>query len=388
MSNTVPADYDGGGLVNLMRSVVEGLGGGSTPYAPLQALPPTEVAAADHLIVWLVDGLGYDYLRSQGSSSALLQHLRSPMSSVFPATTASAITTLHTAVAAQQHAVPGWHVYLRELGTVTALLPGRPRFGGAPLDRLGIDLAPLIASPPLFSRLEADASVLVPQRLMYSAYNTALTAGARRIGYNELVEALALLSRPPAAPSRRFSYAYWPGFDSLAHQHGIASEVVALHFAQLDQLFAQLLERLAGTNTLVVVTADHGFVDTRPEHVIRLEEHPELHQCLALPLSGEARAAYCYVRHGRAEAFERYVRERLGDKLELHASAELIEAGWFGRGPVSAALRERVGDYVLIGRERYLIRDQVLGQHPFEPIGVHGGVSAEEMTVPLVVARP
>ena len=41
---------------------------------------------------------------------------------MFPPTTAAAVTTLLTATAPQQHAVTGWFLYLRELGTVTAFL--------------------------------------------------------------------------------------------------------------------------------------------------------------------------------------------------------------------------------------------------------------------------
>ena len=37
--------------------------------------------------------------------------------------TATAITTFMTGLAPQQHGLTGWHVYLKELGCVTAVLP-------------------------------------------------------------------------------------------------------------------------------------------------------------------------------------------------------------------------------------------------------------------------
>ena len=39
-------------------------------------------------------------------------------------------------------------------------------------------------------------------------------------------------------------------------------------------------------------------------------------------------------------------------------------------------------------REDYAIRDRVAGEKPFRHVGVHGGVSREEMDVPLVVVPP
>src|SRR3989339_820013 len=89
---TLP-DYRGGSLVNLMSSLTAALGG-SSPYAPLTALPPEALADARHLVLLVVDGLGHDYLISH--DSVLRQHLHSPLTSVFPSTTASAIPTFLT----------------------------------------------------------------------------------------------------------------------------------------------------------------------------------------------------------------------------------------------------------------------------------------------------
>ncbi|HQU15980.1 MAG: hypothetical protein B7Z66_01355 [Chromatiales bacterium 21-64-14] len=123
-------DYEGGGLVNLMASLMTGLGGRpSDLYPPLAGLPPQEVKAAANVVLLLLDGLGHDYLIQNGAGGALCRHLQGPITSVFPPTTAAAVTTVLTAVGPQQHAVTGWFVHLRELGTVSALLPFRPRWG-------------------------------------------------------------------------------------------------------------------------------------------------------------------------------------------------------------------------------------------------------------------
>jgi hypothetical protein len=48
-------------------------------------------------------------------------------------------------------------------------------------------------------------------------------------------------------------------------------------------------------------------------------------------------------------------------------------------------LFDRIGDYVLIMKENYIIKDFVLGETEKFHIGNHGGVSKEEMLVPLIV---
>ena len=105
-----------------------------------------------------------------------------------------------------------------------------------------------------------------------------------------------------------------------------------------------------------------------------------------LPLCGEPRAAYAYVRAGREAQFEDYVRGRLADKVHLIRSEEVLRQGWLGPGEAHPALRDRLGDYVLIPRGQTILRDWLQGEERHTHVGVHGGLSAAEMTVPLVVA--
>jgi hypothetical protein len=120
---------------------------------------------------------------------------------------------------------------------------------------------------------------------------------------------------------------------------------------------------------------------------VRLADHPELAECLALPLCGEPRAAFCYVRPDRVERFTAYCRDRLGDRFDLHPSQDLLDAELFGTGTPHPRLHERIGDYILIARGHALIRDQLPTEKDFRQIGVHGGLSPEELYVPLCLAR-
>ena len=86
----------------------------------------------------------------------------------------------------------------------------------------------------------------------------------------------------------------------------------------------------------------------------------------------------------RADFVERAV-EGLDGAARVVDSASMIEDGWFGLGEPHPRLRERVGDFALVMQGDYAIRDRIAGEEPFRQVGVHGGVSREEMRVPLVV---
>ncbi len=108
---------------------------------------------------------------------------------------------------------------------------------------------------------------------------------------------------------------------------------------------------------------------------------------LLRPLCGERRVAYCYVKPDRRADFEGYVRDHFAERAELHPSRELVDLGWFGPGEPHPSLASRIGDYTLVMKGNWTIKDWLPGEKRYRQIGVHGGTSAAEMLVPLVVAR-
>jgi hypothetical protein len=381
-------DYHGGSIVNLMASIETALGG-RAGYATLRELAPAEIAAARNVCLLVIDGLGSRYLTRAGNGAALRSHLRASITSTFPSTTATAITTFMTGLAPVQHGLTGWHMYFRELGAVLAVLPFRPRYGGLPIAAVGgVTPAQLFGNAPLVDRLEAEPFVVSPSPIVDSDFNVAHSGRARRIGHGGVEELFAAMREiVVGGVGRRYVYAYYSEIDSLAHEHGVASAEVQAEFKRIDAAFGRFLEEIAGTDTLVIAIADHGFVDTRAETMIDLDDHPELAETLLVPLCGEPRVAYCYVNPGAAASFERYVETRLAHSVALTRSTDLIAQGWYGPGVAHPRLADRVGHYTLVMKDGYAIRDHVPGERRHRQIGVHGGTTEDEMLVPLVVAR-
>lgn len=377
-----PPDYAGGSLVNLMSSIATALGGAS-PYSPVSTLPPDALSGAHHLVLLVVDGLGHDFLF--GRDGILRRHLRGSLTSVFPSTTASAIPTFLTGLAPQQHGLTGWNMYFREVGAIVTPLPFRIRTGRHALREAGVTPAQLFGLPPLFDRLPLPCHVVSPRQIIHSDFNVALSGKATRHAYESVDGMFALIAGLLRIPApRSYIHAYWPEIDALAHEFGIGSAPVADAFAALDTAFGKLLEVAHASGSRIIVTADHGFIDA--DETIDLDDHPGLRDTLLLPLCGEPRAAYAYVRSGRERQFENYVRTHLADRVHLLRSDEILRQGWLGPGSPHPALRDRLGDYVLLPRGRAILRDWLMGEEHYRHVGMHGGLSAAEMIVPLVVA--
>jgi predicted AlkP superfamily pyrophosphatase or phosphodiesterase len=387
--HTILPDYDGGSIVNLMTTIAAAFGARDGPYPRLRN---PDLAAAlrdrDRVVLIVVDGLGASHL-ARYKDSALHRHLHRPLTSVFPSTTATAITTFLTGLAPAQHGITGWHMYFPEIAAVGAVLPFRTRRTDQPLTLLGLDTALVFDHRPVFDHLPVRSFVVSPGRIVDSEFNRAHSGAAQRIGYSsveQLFDSILNCLRTTRQPS--YTYAYYADFDSIAHQHGVGSPQADFVLRRFDTAFSAFLRAAAGLDATVLVTADHGFVDSPPDRLIELQDHQLLEAMLRLPLCGERRATYCYVRPGETHEFEDYVRRAFSEQAWVYRSETLIEQGWFGPGEPHPQLKDRVGDYTLVMKDNWTIKDWLPGEKRYRQIGVHGGVSADEMIVPLVVAQP
>src|SRR3954470_7311267 len=372
-------DYAGGSLVNLVATLVAARGGNAL-HKPLRDF--TLDSRVRNVVLLIIDGLGDNYLAHHGAGSELARRRRRSLTSVFPSTTASAITTSYTGRTPLEHGLTGWFVYFGAAGCVAAALPYRSRGDMASLSARGVDAERIYDSPALFASLGVKSIVVTYREIVDSQYNRVHCQGAERVAYGTAQEFVAQLERAvKSGPQRKFIYAYWPHYDAVSHRHGCKSAEAAREFAIIDAAFGELSKRLAGTETTTVATADHGFIDVAPEESLELPE--ALFPQLKFPLCGERRIAYCHV-HAPFE-FAKHAQDWLGERADVMPSARLVQEGWLGPGEPHPLLGERIGDVALMMRERYTIKDWMPGEPRWLHIGNHGGTHEDEMMIPLIV---
>jgi hypothetical protein len=384
-------DYLGGSIVNLMSSIIEARGGRSdTPI--LRELPPDELAPATNVILLVIDGLGAKWLADRSANGILSRARRATITSVFPSTTAAAIPTFLTGAAPRQHGLTGWHTYLGELGCVMTVLPGTPRFGGVPYRQAGIDPLKLFGTTPISDRIATRSILVSPANIARSDFNLAHRGRGELVTFKGLRDMLRqtthrLRGWGRNARERKYLYLYWPRLDAIGHQAGMESPAAQAHLLEIEQAIEMFVQEVAGTDTILLVTADHGQLDSSPSDVVDLADHPTLAETLLLPLCGEPRAAFCYLRPDRSRDFVDYCGDVLGDRIDLIPSRQLVEEGIFGLGREHPRFMERVGDYCLLPKGNGVVRQWLPFEQPHLQVGVHGGLSEAELAVPLCLLR-
>lgn len=374
-------DYAGGGLVNLMSSIAAACGG-KPFHSPLAALAGDDLSSAKNVVLLVMDGVGDSYLRRRGAGGELARRRRGAMSSVFPSTTASAITTTYTGRTPLEHGLTGWFSLFGSAGCVGSPLAFISRGDQMPLSRRGVTADGIFFSQSLFATLGVRSFVVTYHDIIDSVYNKWHCANTERRAYETLDEFVSQIEAVvKSGDARKFVYAYWPDFDRTSHRHGSESDAAFLQFRRIDETYGKLIARLSGTESVVIATADHGFVDVEPHESLELP--PLLASQLRFPLCGERRVAYCHVHN--AESFMKDAKDWLEDRADIRLSHALAEEGWFGRGEAHPRIAERIGDVTLMMRGRYTVKDWVAGEARHLHIGNHGGASEDEMLIPLIM---
>ena len=345
------------------------------------------IGPADHLIFVVADGLGLNLLEGATENTFLADHLVAELRSVFPSTTATALTSLATGEWPNQHGVTGQWTHLAEIQGSAALLPFVARSGGRLLTHLGVEIDRVFPLPPLMSRMTRDVLAVLPARLVQSISSTYFTGAQPRAGYETLAQALDLIrSRISTAVAPTYTYLYTPRIDAETHFLGVKHAGVRAVVNELDRFVEQLAESLGG-RARIVVTADHGLLDAPVAARHAFKPAADFLNQLRYGSSGDDRVLYFHVRDSEDELLGQRLKSLYDDRFLLISVAEAEQHQLFGPGPISPRVRDRFGDALLISSGADVIEHVRAGQvsRRADLNAFHSGLSPSELRVPLVV---
>lgn len=358
-------DYSNCSL-NLISSIAGHLGV-SLPHPSLPFLD--DILAKKHyqkIIVMLFDGLGMDLLHSALPESAFLRrHTHHTLSAVFPSTTTNATSVIECGASPREHGWLGWTLYFPQLEKPVDLFTNQSQ--GKPAADFHV------------------ANRFIPRSMIFpriTAAGQAVASCISRFGDTQISKLNGLFDETLAQAQddqRRYIYTYWDEPDHAMHDKGchhpkIYAKVQDIN-ARVEKMYQQLPE-----NSLLMLTADHGLIDGQ---FIYLEDYPELLSMLAHPPTMESRAASLHIKPQYLQAFPSLFSIDTEDHFLLIPRETFIQE-YLGGGPIRPEVYDFVGDFVALSKDAFSL-DVYHDPHPLK--GVHGGLTRQEMQVPLMIAE-
>ena len=375
-------------VVDLANALASIGGAPNVPHSPGVAAVVDLIGPVDHVVVVMVDGLGLNVVDAEHGANFLADHVAAELTTVFPSSTPTVLTSYATGLWPASHGVPSWHLYLEEIDDIATIIHYTRRGDDKDLGSLGMTPEQAYPAPTTTARMAWPSFGIVPEEILETPYSTYSRGHLPGYGYKGLEDAAgAVLKRLGESGGPSFTHLYIPHVDAASHEYGIGHDVTKQATAAVDGLLSQIAALLP-PNAAIVVSADHGLIDM-DDTAHEIEPDDALIDYLEHEPCGTAPSVMLQVREDRAEEFEARFRERFGEHFYLLTAAEVLELELLGPGPVSPVTRRRMGNYLALstGAPGLYYNYPRTEEDDRQKVADHGGLTPDEMIVPLIVAR-
>ena len=353
-------------IANLANSILAEFGIKEDGRQTLKLLDSYLAKNYENIVVILLDGMGKCILEKNLDKDGFFNtHLKSTYSSVFPPTTVAATTSIMSGLDPCQHGWLGWDCYYPQIDkNVTVFLNTETGTDQQAAD-YGVAWK-YCGYESVVSKIKANGG---------EAYEVTPFAEPFPDNFETICEQIRGQCKKPG---KKYIYSYWNEPDHIMHEKGCYGAEAKQTIRVLEKQVQQLCDELE--NTLIIVTADHGHMDSKG---VSITDYPRITECLVRMPSIEPRALNLFVKEEKKEQFEHEFQKEFGDKFLLWTKERVLESKIFGTGTAHPNFEEMLGDYLAIAIDDLSIYSTKEEADFF--IGVHAGLTEDEMIIPLIV---
>ncbi len=337
----------------------------------------------NNIVFIILDGMGEHILKKISPNDFFADNEIDVITSVCPSTTTAALTTYYSG---RPPIETGWIAmsqYFKEYGRAIEMLRKIDSYTKEKVNTSRKDVFELVKYIPIYEQIEN----VNPDVKAYEINPTFCEARSKRNINADNIElmcdAIKALCRNK---EKQFILGYNDKPDTLLHKYGCKSEEVKEFIKDAEKKIQNMCEELKGTNTLVIITADHGHKDIKTTYnILELEE---IQDCIIMPASLESRAITFWVKEDKREKFENFFKTKLKNQYILFSKEEFLEKNLLGYGKQHPKVDDFIGNYIAIAIGDSIIKlDTYTSKEKAEKKSTHCGFTPEEMEVPLIVVN-
>lgn len=351
------------------------------------------VGESERKVVVVLDGFGYNLvdgiIRKEGMATELLRKAAvKRITSLFPTITPNVLTSMYSGSTPAEHGVLGTAMPLSS-GEIINVMKWKPFYSKSAAE-LADDPAGLYPRPKLMQQMGAERGmvVLYSEHFIGSKVSQALLSGCESRGFVSFDDMFVAAKRLVEEGKHRYIYAYNDVIDRVGHVYSNNSEHMrATLVSLLSSIDRILLPVLKKNGYDLVITADHGQIDTGADKTVRIDGKSDIARYLEMPLWCEKRLRIAKVRPGGERGFAECFERDYGRFGRIIESDEAIRSGIFGAGGVPAERRYLFGTHLILPKSDYMFAYDPDGHDtPLRQLsGQHGGLSADEMYIPAIL---
>ena len=323
-----------------------------------------------NVVTILCDGMGSNIIdRMLDSESFLIKNRLKAITTVFPATTVAATTSMMTGLNPVETGMLGWDVYYKDIDkTITV-------FKHSEKGDKEYKILP--------EALEYNDKHMIRKRIDEEINETGVYKGYKLFPfgdncYETLDDMLSRIELLCNEEGKKYIYAYDIEPDHTMHEIGCDKQEVKDIIDELNDKIEQLSSKIK--DTIIFVVADHGHINVTN---LFITDYPDIEECLLRNTSIESRAVNFFIKPDKKEQFERLFDKYFSNDFDLYPIDEVIESKLFGDGKENEIFRDALGDYLAIAKA-----DKTLLYGGNEVLkSQHAGYTDDEIMVPLILIK-
>ncbi len=328
-----------------------------------------------NVVVLLFDAMGISILkRHLPEDSFTRQHVIKTITSTFPPTTVAATTAVNSGLTPFETGWLGWISYFREIDdnilTFFNTLQSDGEKQAAP-NHLTYSLIPYKTLSMQIRETNPDVTCMAFSPFKTHPIDPTIITKSVRDNMDNI---LAMTKEN----GRHMIYGYWPDPDHTMHDLGVDDPRITPILEDIDSNLEYLYKNINKDDTAVFAIADHSQINAK---WFCLCDYPDIRELLRHPHSIEGRCASFMVKDGKQDEFRNLFNKHFGGHFQLMTHDEFLQSGLLGSGVPHPRTDGFVGDFVAVATDEYCIGET---HEDAEMIGIHAGLTKEEMEVPLI----
>ena len=323
-----------------------------------------------NVVTILCDGMGSNIMdRILDKDSFLIKNRLKAITTVFPATTVAATTSMMTGLNPIETGMLGWDMYYKDIDkTITVYLNSLKEDP----NHIALDEAREYNSKHMIRKTIMDE---INEEGKYKGY-TLFPFGDDC--YESIEDMFNKIETLCNTDGKKYIYAYNTEPDHTMHEIGCDKPEIGKIIKDINTR----VERLSGniTDTIIFVVADHGHHNVEN---LFIKDYPDIEKCLLRNTSLEPRAINFFIKPNKKKIFVELFNKYFSNDFDLYSMDDVIKSKLFGDGEENEIFRDALGDFLAIGKTNKTLLyngGEILKSQ-------HAGNTDDEIKVPLVLVK-
>lgn len=334
-----------------------------------------------NIVLVLLDGMGEHVLKNISSDGFFVNNEITKVTSVCPSTTTAAITTYYSGKPPIETGWIAMSQYFKEYGRALEMLRRVDSYTHEPIKNASKDVFDLIKYVPIYDQIEKASPNVKAYEINPGFCDS---RSKRNLNADSLDVMCDYIKSICYNQDQNFIFAYSDKPDTILHKYGCNSNEAKEFILDAQNHIEKLCDDLKESNTLIIVTADHGHKDI--EKVYNIVDMDEIQDCIYMPPSLESRAVTFWVKEDKKEKFVQYFENNLKDEFMLFTREEFLAKNFLGYGEKHKKIDDFLGNYIAMSIDGAILK---LGTNISKPKAdkksTHCGFTKNEMEVPVIV---